>query len=182
MDDFQLVARVLVGGAFVLAGTLKALSWSRFRDTLAATELTSRRLAGTVTAFLVVTEISIGASLLAGWMLALTARLSLLLLVIFVAGLARYWWRGGKRLVCGCFADFERTNSTVMVMARNFLLVIGTFPLLRQQHAERLLPSWFEWGFAGVAALGLAMTWALLSQLAVIVDLLMTEAIPLEKE
>jgi hypothetical protein len=178
MEDFQLLSRFLVGGAFALAGTLKALSWSSFRDTLAATELTPRHLVGPVAAFLVLAETLIGASLLSGWRVALAGRFALVLLVIFVVGLGRYWWRGGKRLVCGCFADFERTTRTVVIITRNFLLIIWTFPLLGQHDAERVPSSWLGWGFASVVALGLVMTWALLSQFADIVDLLTTEKIP----
>jgi len=149
MGDFQLLSRVLVGGAFVLAGNFKALSWYKFRDALAATELTPRRLVGPIAALLVLAEVLIGASLLYGWRVALTGRFALLVLVIFVAGLTRYWWRGGKRLVCGCFADFERTTSTLGVIARNLLLIIGAFPLLWQHHSEPLPASWLDWGFAG---------------------------------
>ena len=128
--DGQWLSALLAGTVFLLSGALKLVYWTRFRDTLSAMGLLPSRLARGVGWVLPPLEVGLGAAVVAQWQLALTGPALLGLLVGFTLALAIYRLRGGKELVCGCFADFEHKTETVPLILRNGLLLVLAAPLL----------------------------------------------------
>ena len=162
--DWQWLSALLAGTVFLLSGALKLVYWTRFRDTLAAMELLPPRLARGVGWVLPPLEVGLGAAVVAQWQLALTGPALLALLVGFTLALAVYRLRGGKELVCGCFADFEHKTAAVPLILRNGLLLVLAAPLLigpRDAGGRRAA----EWLLAGSAVVGLMLAWMLLGRL-----------------
>src|SRR5262249_872016 len=145
-----------------------------FRDTLSAMEVLPSRLARGVGWVLPPLEVALGAAVVAQWQLALTGPALLVLLGSFTLALILYRLRGGKELVCGCFADFEGKTATVPLMLRNVLLVILAIPLLIGS-GDTTDRGAAEWLLAGMAVVGLMLAWLLVGRLSEAVTLLRSE-------
>ena len=128
--DWPWLSALLAGTVFLLSGVLKLIYWTRFRDTLAAMGLFPSPAARGCRWILPPLEVGLGAAVVAQWQLALTGPALLGLLVSFILALAVYRLRGGKELVCGCFADFEHKTPTVPLIVRNVVLLVLAVPLL----------------------------------------------------
>jgi hypothetical protein len=165
------LSALLLGAVFLLSGALKLTSWTRFRDTLSAMELLPPRLARALGWVLPPLEAALGAAVVAQWQLALTGPALLVLLTGFTLALALYRLRGGKELVCGCFADFEGKTATASLILRNVLLLALAVPMLIGSRdaagrggADQVL--------AGTVVIGLMLAWVLLGRLTEAVTLL----------
>lgn len=159
------LSAVFLGTVFVLAGFGKFVSWARFRDTLAAMEVWPPRWARGIGWALPPVEIALGIAVAASWGLPVSSLLLLGLLAGFVLALAWYRLKGGKELVCGCFADFDRKSKTSGLIARNLvLLAVGLPSVCSSIHwaASRGLAYWFV---GLTAVLGMLLTWSLSRQL-----------------
>jgi Methylamine utilisation protein MauE len=173
--DGAWLSALLLGTIFLISGALKLIHWTQFRDTLSAMELLPSRLARGVGWVLPPLEVALGAAAVAQWHLALTGPALLGLLVGFILALTVHRLRGGKELVCGCFADFEHKTATVPLILRNVLLLALAAPLLLgpRDVAGRSLADWLP---VGAAVVGLMLTWMLLRRLTETVTLLRAAA------
>jgi hypothetical protein len=165
------LSALLLGTVFLLSGALKLPSWTRFRDTLAAMEVLPSRLARALGWVLPPLEAALGAAVVARWRLELTGPALLVLLGGFTLALSVYRLRGGKELVCGCFADFEGKTATASLIVRNVLLLALAVPMLigPPDAAARGAAGWL---LAGTAVVGLLLAWLLLGRLTEAVTLL----------
>lgn len=176
MAELKWLSRLLLGTVFIISGVAKFVYWTRFRDTLGAMEILPRWLTGRVSVALPLLEILLGFLVFVGWRLSVSGPLLLSLLVCFLLVLVLYRLRGGKELICGCFADFEHKTPTSSLILRNILLVVSGFPLLIPWDQSVVKRGLVEWMMASTVVLGVLLVWSLSSRLAETVALLRAES------
>ena len=98
------MARLLLGGVFVVAGLLKVPDPAAAVRAVRAYRLLAEPLVAPVAFGLPVLEIAVGLALLAGVFVRTAAVASAVLLVIFVAAVGSAWARG-LQIDCGCFGN-----------------------------------------------------------------------------
>lgn len=155
MEDFQLVARLLTGTVLVAAGGAKLRDWSRFRDSFAAMELFPRSFVQVVSILLPPIEIVAGTAVFLGWRLQISGLLVLTLLSCFVLVLAVFRLKGGVQIVCGCFADFDRTSKTSDLILRALVLLLAGLPLVLVNSPVPRTYSVSDWLLSGVVVFGI---------------------------
>jgi uncharacterized membrane protein YphA (DoxX/SURF4 family) len=97
------VARLALAAVWLVAGGLKAGDLAASARAVNAYQLMSYDTAKIVGAAQPFLEIALGLLLLAGFATRLTAGISAVLLVVFIAGIVSAWARG-LRIDCGCFS------------------------------------------------------------------------------
>jgi uncharacterized membrane protein YphA (DoxX/SURF4 family) len=102
VDVAGLVARLVVGGVWVVAGVLKLPDPAENVRTVRAYQLLPESVVPIVGHALPVLEIIVGACLVVGLLTRVTAVVSALMFVAFVIGIASVWARG-LSIDCGCF-------------------------------------------------------------------------------
>lgn len=119
-----LVARFVVGGAFLAAGVLKV---SHPADLAAAITAFQLGIPPTVSAAIAVgmplLEILLGAYLLAGWLLPLSSAVATVLLAVFTLVLTSVVARGIDA-PCGCFGPADQARASWWGVARDGLLLL----------------------------------------------------------
>ena len=98
------VARLGLAAVFLVAGGLKVTDLAASARAVNAYRLMSYDTAEVVGAVQPFLELALGLLLLAGLAVRLSAAISALVLVIFVAGIASAWARG-LQIDCGCFSE-----------------------------------------------------------------------------
>lgn len=99
-----LLARLLVGGVWLVAGWAKVTDPAASVRTVRAYQLLPELVVPAVGHGLPVLEMCIGLLLVVGLAQRLAAALSALLLVAFIVGISAAWARG-LQIECGCFGD-----------------------------------------------------------------------------
>lgn len=97
-----LIARLVVGGVWIVAGWLKIPDPSESVRAVRAYELLPEGIVPAVGYGLPILELVIGAMLVVGLATRITAAISAVLLVAFIIGIASAWARG-LQIDCGCF-------------------------------------------------------------------------------
>ena len=98
------VARLLVGGVFVVAGALKLPDPAAAVRAVRAYRLLPEALVAPVAFGLPAVEIAVGLALLAGVFVRTAAIASTVLLAVFIAAVGSAWARG-LQIDCGCFGN-----------------------------------------------------------------------------
>ena len=134
-DWFGLVARVVTGGVWVVAGALKFPDPAASVRAVRAYDLLPEAVVPTVGHLLPVVEVVIGVALLVGLLTRPVAVVSALLLVAFVVGIAAAWARG-LSIDCGCFGgggfDADATETYPWEIARDLgLLALSLWLVVR---------------------------------------------------
>ena len=101
-DAVGLVARLVVGGVWLVAGFLKLPDPAANVRSVRAYRLLPETIVPLVGHLLPVLEIAVGACLVLGLLTRVMAVLSALMLAAFVVGIASAWARG-LQIECGCF-------------------------------------------------------------------------------
>lgn len=99
---FGLLARLVTGGVWVVAGAVKLPDPRDSVHAVRAYELMPIGVADTVGYLLPVLEIAVGLLLIAGLLTRISSVVSALLFVAFIVGIASVWARG-MEIDCGCF-------------------------------------------------------------------------------
>jgi len=108
------LGRVALGIVFLAAGFLKGLDPAEFVHQVAAYGLIGMRLSGVAAPALIVLEIVLGVTLVAGVRPLLTGLASILLLLMFI-GIEAYGIAAGRTEACGCFGAYvQRTPAQVI--------------------------------------------------------------------
>jgi uncharacterized membrane protein YphA (DoxX/SURF4 family) len=144
------LARVLVGGVWLVAGLLKLPDPSENVRAVRAYDLLPESLVPLVGHALPVLEILVGSCLLLGLLTRAAGVLSVLLLAAFVVGIASAWARG-LSIECGCFGGGAGPSQNAQAaypwdIARDVgLLALSAWlvwrPRTRWATDNRLLPS-----------------------------------------
>jgi uncharacterized membrane protein YphA (DoxX/SURF4 family) len=130
-----LVARLVVGGVWIVAGWLKLPDPAESVRAVRAYDLLPEAMVPTVGHGLPILEIVVGLLLVAGAGTRVAAGLSFLIQVAFIIGIASAWARGLK-IECGCFggggasASADVTSKYAWDLARDVGLAILSFLLL----------------------------------------------------
>lgn len=103
-DWVGLLARLILGGALVVAGALKIGSLEYSVDSVRAYQILPWDVAKWVGYGLPIVEFILGAMILAGFLTRWTALLGTLMMLAFVIGIISVWARG-INIDCGCFGD-----------------------------------------------------------------------------
>ena len=101
-DWIGLVARVVTGGVWIVAGALKLPDPAGSVRAVRAYELLPEAMVPTVGYLLPALEVAVGVLLVLGLLTRAAAAASGLLFVAFVVGIASAWARG-LQIDCGCF-------------------------------------------------------------------------------
>jgi uncharacterized membrane protein YphA (DoxX/SURF4 family) len=98
------LARLLVGGVFLVAGALKVPDPAAAVRAVRAYRLLPEPLVAPVAFGLPVIEIAVGLALILGVFVRTAAVVSALMLVVYMAGIGSAWARG-LQIDCGCFGS-----------------------------------------------------------------------------
>lgn len=101
-DLVGVLARLIVGGVWLVAGVLKLPDPSGNVRAVRAFKILPESVVPLVGHTLPVLEVVIGVALLAGFLTRVTATVSALMQVAFIVGIASAWARG-LSIECGCF-------------------------------------------------------------------------------
>jgi hypothetical protein len=172
--DVTWLAGLFLATVFAVSGLAKVALQARFHDTLAAMELLPRGLVPAVARGLPVLEIVLSIWVGVGWWRAAASVAIAGLLLVFLAALAIYRWRGGVEITCGCFGDFEHKTSTSALLLRNgLLLLVAVAVVASPEAAPARGPA--AWVLAATVVLGVFLGWILANRLAGTVGLLRAE-------
>jgi uncharacterized membrane protein YphA (DoxX/SURF4 family) len=130
-----LVARLVVGGVWIVAGALKLPDPAASVRAVRAYDLLPESVVPTVGHLLPVLEIVVGVCLVLGLLVRTNAAVSVLLFVAFIAGIASAWARG-LQIECGCFGgggySADATGDYPWEIARDVgLLVVSAYLVWR---------------------------------------------------
>jgi uncharacterized membrane protein YphA (DoxX/SURF4 family) len=101
-DVVGLLARLVLGAVFLVAGLLKVGHLETSARAVRAYQLLPYDVAGVVGYGLPILEVALGLLLVLGLFTRVSAALAGLLLVVFIGGIASVWARG-LSIDCGCF-------------------------------------------------------------------------------
>ncbi|KGN42712.1 MauE/DoxX family redox-associated membrane protein [Knoellia aerolata] len=115
-DGLGLLARLVLGGVFLVAGALKVTTPEAMAKATQAYQLLPHDVAAWVGYALPMVEIILGLLLVLGLFTRVAAVLTSLLVVAFIVGIAQAWARG-LTIDCGCFGG----GGTVSAAETNYL-------------------------------------------------------------
>jgi len=145
-DWFGLVARLVTGGVWIVAGALKLPDPAESVRAVRAYDLLPEAVVPTVGHLLPILEVVIGIMLVLGLLTRPAALVSSLLFVAFVVGISAAWARG-LQIDCGCFGgggfDQDATSKYPWEIARDVgLLALSAWLVVRPRsrwELDRLL-------------------------------------------
>lgn len=124
-----LLARLVTGGVWIVAGAVKLPDPAQSVDAVRAYQLLPSALVQPVGQLLPVLEIVVGATLVLGLLTRGAAVVSALLFVAFIIGIASVWARGIS-IDCGCFGgggyDADATSQYPWEIARDAALLAAS--------------------------------------------------------
>jgi uncharacterized membrane protein YphA (DoxX/SURF4 family) len=128
-DWVGLLARVVTGGVWIVAGALKLPDPAASVRAVRAYDLLPEAVVPTVGHLLPVVEVVVGVLLLLGLLTRPAAVVSSLLFVAFIAGIASAWARG-MSIDCGCFGgggfDADARDKYPWEIARDVALLAAS--------------------------------------------------------
>ncbi len=128
-DGLGLIARLVLGSVFLVAGGLKVSTPEALAKATQAYQVLPHDLAAYVGYALPIIEIILGLLLLLGLFTRISAVVTSLLVVAFIIGIAQAWARG-LTIDCGCFGgggtvNADETSYLPRIMEDVGLLVCG---------------------------------------------------------
>jgi uncharacterized membrane protein YphA (DoxX/SURF4 family) len=128
-----LVARLLVGGVWIVAGALKLPDPASSVRAVRAYQLLPEAIVPSVGYALPVLEVVVGVMLVIGLLVRANAVISALLFVVFIIGISAAWARG-LQIDCGCFGgggyDPDATDKYPWDIARDLGLLFASLWLV----------------------------------------------------
>ena len=129
MGWLVLVARLVVGGVWIVAGALKIPDPASSVQAVRAYRLLPEAIVPTVGQLLPVVEVVVGLALVVGLLTRTMAVASAVLFVAFIIGIASAWARG-LTIDCGCFGgggyDPDAAEKYPWEIARDVALLAGS--------------------------------------------------------
>ncbi|GAB4011481.1 MauE/DoxX family redox-associated membrane protein [Nocardioides ultimimeridianus] len=127
------LARLVVGGVWLVAGALKVATPSESIHAVQAYDLLPYSVAESVGVGLPAIELVVGLALVAGVLVRGAAVISALLLVAYIVAIASVWARG-MTIDCGCFggggADPDAASAYPWEIARDIALLLASLLLV----------------------------------------------------
>ena len=135
-----LLARLVTGGVWMVAGAIKLPDPAASVDAVRAYQLLPEAVVPTVGQLLPVVEVVVGLALVAGLLTRGAAVVSALLFVAFIVGIASAWARG-LTIDCGCFGgggyDPDAADKYPWEIARDAALLATSVFLVAVGHRSR---------------------------------------------
>jgi uncharacterized membrane protein YphA (DoxX/SURF4 family) len=135
-----LLARLLTGGVWLVAGAIKIPDPASSVDAVRAYQLLPEAVVPTVGQLLPVLEVVIGLALVLGLLTRGVGAVSALLFVAFIIGIASAWARG-LTIDCGCFGgggyDPDAASKYPWEIARDVVLLGLSLHLVAWGHRSR---------------------------------------------
>lgn len=135
-----LLARLVTGGVWVVAGAIKLPDPASSVDAVRAYQLLPEAVVPTVGQLLPVVEVVVGLALVAGLLTRGAAVVSAVLFVAFIVGIASAWARG-LTIDCGCFGgggyDPDAASKYPWEIARDVALLAASLFLVVAGHRSR---------------------------------------------
>ena len=142
---FGLLARLVVGGVWIVAGAIKLPDPAASVAAVRAYELLPGSVAEAVGYLLPALEVVVGFALIVGLMARGAAAISALLFVAFIIGIASAWARG-LQIDCGCFGgggfDADATDKYPWEIARDVGLLLLSLWLVWRPRTKLALDSY----------------------------------------
>jgi uncharacterized membrane protein YphA (DoxX/SURF4 family) len=139
-----LLARLVVGGVWIVAGALKLPDPAQSVNAVRAYQLLPGSLVQPIGQLLPVVEIVIGLCLVLGLLTRAAAILSSVLFVLFIVGIASAWARG-ITIDCGCFGgggyDPNAADKYPWEIARDAVLLLASLFLVWKPSTRLALDS-----------------------------------------
>ena len=139
-----LLARLVVGGVWIVAGALKLPDPAQSVNAVRAYQLLPGSLVQPVGQLLPVVEIVIGLCLVLGLLTRAAAILSAVLFLLFIVGIASAWARG-ITIDCGCFGgggyDPNAADKYPWEIARDAVLLLASLFLVWKPSTRLALDS-----------------------------------------
>jgi len=107
----RLVARLVTGGVWIVAGALKLPDLDESVRAVRAYDLLPEAIVPTVGQLLPIVEVAVGACLVLGLLTRGSSVVSALLFTAFIVGIASAWARG-LQIDCGCFGGGGRIDES----------------------------------------------------------------------
>lgn len=123
-DGVGLLARLVLGGVFLVAGGLKVPTPESLAKATQAYQLLPHDVATYVGYALPIIEVILGLLLIIGLFTRISAAISSLLLVAFIIGIAQAWARG-LTIDCGCFGGGGQVGEGETQYLRRILEDVG---------------------------------------------------------
>ena len=140
MGWLVLVARLVVGGVWIVAGALKIPDPASSVQAVRAYRLLPEAIVPTVGQLLPVVEVVVGLALVVGLLTRTMAVASAVLFVAFIIGIASAWARG-LTIDCGCFGgggyDPDAAEKYPWEIARDVALLAGSVFVAAFGHRSR---------------------------------------------
>jgi uncharacterized membrane protein YphA (DoxX/SURF4 family) len=140
----EILARLILGGAFVFAAGAKILDPPAFAHEISNFRLIPGSLVNAAALWLPWVEMLAGLALVAGMWRRVSAVLLGALLLVFLAALSINLARG-RAVDCGCFGSTkaprttdQRLNDMRLAIARDVLLLALLVPILARERRERV--------------------------------------------
>ncbi|GAB3863602.1 DoxX family membrane protein [Nocardioides maradonensis] len=138
------LARLVVGGVWLVAGALKVVAPSESINAVQAYKILPSSVAEWVGVSMPAIELVVGLALVAGVFVRGAAVLSAVLLLAYIGAIASVWSRGIK-IDCGCFggggADPNAASAYPWEIARDSALLLGSLLLVRLRRTPLALDS-----------------------------------------
>lgn len=120
----QLIARLILAGLFIYAGTIKLIQPDTFLSDIESYRMMPYALAWLTAFYLPPLEIVFGLGLLLPKFRKPSAYLLLLLTVVFILAITAAWLRG-LDISCGCFGSSEEPANYLWLIVRDLLITGG---------------------------------------------------------
>jgi uncharacterized membrane protein YphA (DoxX/SURF4 family) len=140
VDGFTLLARLFLGGVYVVAGALKVLDPGKFAESVANFRLLPYELINVVAITLPWIEIVAGLFLILGLWWVASAWLINLMTVAFIGAIASAVARG-LSIDCGCFGTVGGRKTGLTAIAEDLLLLACGVWVLWQARARNARPA-----------------------------------------
>lgn len=124
-----LILRIILGGAFIWAGAIKAWDPAAFAQSVEGYRLLPHAATVAVALYLPWLEILCGATLIIGRLRSGSILILSVLLLIFLAALISAWCRG-LDINCGCFTISLEPSGYLWPVMRDLLLLVGLVLLI----------------------------------------------------
>ncbi len=130
----DIIARLIIGGAFIYAGVVKIQGPLQFAATLESYRLLPQVLVPWAVTILPRVEVALGAMVLVGWKRRYFGAAAAVLLVIFIGAMGITYARGIEA-DCGCFGPGDRISP--LTLLRDTLFLVPALYLIFEPRKSR---------------------------------------------
>ncbi|MBU2584240.1 MAG: redoxin domain-containing protein [Bacteroidetes bacterium] len=133
--SFELL-RILLGGVFVLSGTIKLFNLTNFTRDVAALEIIAPEFSLLIAIALITLELLVGLTLCFNILPFYISKLVFFIIAIFTVVVTVKYVEGAN-VSCGCFGELEAKQINIFTILRNIILLIWSFFLVEYYYFKK---------------------------------------------